>query len=1173
MKNNMLKNLKTFAIAGVLSVIALENSALGQGCCLTFPTNTPLNAFVTGYPNWSVPSGDHQQHGFTTPSSWFAVDVIDTNAAILPGIYPAWCVDQTHFLPVILTTIPGTYYSGTLISTCDALGLAYLPAHGGNPPVGPPPTVSLDTWKKVNYILNHKAGYYWWNVQVAINRLVGGLAPNDPINPPPLPTGYPPVDTNEVTAILNDVNANASTWISPCGGIVGVIYVIPDPVTNKPAQLIMLEVPCVCPTPTANCVTIDAVQGVPITPVTLVGSGGCAGAYTFSASGLPTGLTMSSGGTISGTPLASGTVSYTVTIKDSCGNQGTINCSVTVKCNGKIGDFIWQDLNGNGCQDTNEPGINGVQVSLYSGACGTTGTLIATTNTDSSGRYLFSGLCPGSYQVAITTPGGYTATTPNKGCVNPNLPRPNNQIDSKCNCAGISPCVICVTLTATNPVNLNVDCGYVCNGQIGDFVWNDLDGNGCQDAGEPGIQGVKVDLYVGCGVSGTPTMTTNTDVNGHYLFSGLCAGIYTVSFNAPAGYSRTVANAGCTKNGNPPYSNETDSKCVCAPGTPCGVCVPLTSANPLNLNVDCGYVVPPPPKLELIKSVDKNFVTPGGQATYTYIVKNSGAITITNITVVDDNGTPGDTSDDLLVATNITLAAGTSQTFTFTENLPLTMCATINGTNMVVGNLSTTVLPSGDIQVIYTQLAVNDNRYGTGATPATGWAKSQPFSNLTSSDKAEFRFTDTKGNVVFDFYVDYISAATKAIFPNGTVLYPSGYGTLGLSGGDGGLVKGGASNLLFATTSLTDNLMKPQFTNGFTVNSAPETAPLSGVSIPAGWNYKNSYTVIVSKKAFGTNGFGSVSIPLIHDSPPKIGTVNAITPTNCDNCIVNVAVVRGTAINGTPLTDTDTAEICFGTPPSCNVISTCTPPYPFASANPKTSIVFSEPECLVTNLLTTDANCKPTQIQVFYNDEHALTLGVRQVITKKKVGTVTSYTTNNYAVAPLSSNPGSVIAVSPATVAVGATVAQNGVDVSGRPIFPAMFITDITGNPANPYAGDWQYGGTPQPPTAVFGTWKGAVARVDTTVTPNTFTVTPDADPAKNNKILGPGSDPFILPAKMKTQGYSAEVRWDISGLKDNNGAALQSGHTYRLYFMVHDGDQNKTGGDVGQECGTITIP
>ncbi len=80
----------------------------------------------------------------------------------------------------------------------------------------------------------------------------------------------------------------------------------------------------------ANCVTITAVQGVTITPVTMTATGGTGTGYTFSASGLPSGLTMSSSGTISGTPTVSGTFNYTVTVTDSGGNKGTFNCSVTV---------------------------------------------------------------------------------------------------------------------------------------------------------------------------------------------------------------------------------------------------------------------------------------------------------------------------------------------------------------------------------------------------------------------------------------------------------------------------------------------------------------------------------------------------------------------------------------------------------------------------------------------------------------------------------------------------------------------------------------------------------------------------------------------------------------------------------------------------------------------------
>ena len=142
-------------------------------------------------------------------------------------------------------------------------------------------------------------------------------------------------------------------------------------------------------------------------------------------------------------------------------NPVNLNVDCGYVCNGQIGDFVWYDANGNGCQDAGEPGIPGVQVSLYSGACGTTGTLIATTATDSTGHYLFSGLCPGAYQVAITTPAGFTATTPNKGCKDTTQPPYTADRDSKCNCGGASPCITCVTLTVANPVNLNVDCGYL----------------------------------------------------------------------------------------------------------------------------------------------------------------------------------------------------------------------------------------------------------------------------------------------------------------------------------------------------------------------------------------------------------------------------------------------------------------------------------------------------------------------------------------------------------------------------------------------------------------------------------------------------------------------------------------------------------------------------------------
>src|ERR1043166_5741840 len=179
---------------------------------------------------------------------------------------------------------------------------------------------------------------------------------------------------------------------------------------------------------------------------------------------------------------------------------------------------------------------------------------------------------------------------------------------------------------------------------------------------------------------------------------------------------------------------------------------------------------------------------------------------------------------------------------------------------------------------------------------------------------------------------------------------------------------------------------------------------------------------------------------------------------------------------------------------------------------------------------------------------------MRRVIVKSATGT----TMTDYPITPLTSNPG--VALDPL---VGSTIPsgpQAGVDLAGRPMFPALFITDITSNP-NSLAGDWQFGGTAIPPHAVFGSWKGAVRTVDKVK--YQVTVTPDADPAKNNWNLATG-DP--VPSGLHNQGFGAEVRWEIAQL------GLQMGHVYRLYFMVHDGDQNKTGGDSGQGCATLHL-
>jgi hypothetical protein len=83
--------------------------------------------------------------------------------------------------------------------------------------------------------------------------------------------------------------------------------------------------------PTTACLVISATQGVALTSPAFVGQGGSGSGYTFSAVGLPTGLSMSATGVISGTSSVSGTFPYTITVTDSNHVSGTKLCSITVQ--------------------------------------------------------------------------------------------------------------------------------------------------------------------------------------------------------------------------------------------------------------------------------------------------------------------------------------------------------------------------------------------------------------------------------------------------------------------------------------------------------------------------------------------------------------------------------------------------------------------------------------------------------------------------------------------------------------------------------------------------------------------------------------------------------------------------------------------------------------------------
>jgi|GEM_PF-1348479 len=87
--------------------------------------------------------------------------------------------------------------------------------------------------------------------------------------------------------------------------------------------------------------------------------------------------------------------------------------NVTELCTGVIGDFVWEDLNKDGIQDVDEPGVPEVTVNLY--ICDDGNFLFDSTMTDANGLYLFDNLEPGDYYVEFVLPDGFAFTNPDQG--------------------------------------------------------------------------------------------------------------------------------------------------------------------------------------------------------------------------------------------------------------------------------------------------------------------------------------------------------------------------------------------------------------------------------------------------------------------------------------------------------------------------------------------------------------------------------------------------------------------------------------------------------------------------------------------------------------------------------------------------------------------------------------
>lgn len=188
-----------------------------------------------------------------------------------------------------------------------------------------------------------------------------------------------------------------------------------------------------------------------------------------------------------------------------------------------IGDFIWADTNGNGIQDNDEPGLNGIAVELWNVTTGLKVADFITQNhpiSNKPGYYLFDKLGDGQYKVKIPIGSGYDVTTKGAGS--------DPDKNSKFNTDGYTDIINLLDDTAL----LNIDGGYTHIYPISGTVFEDKDNDGIWNSlnDEP-FASYLVTLK---NSSNTVIATATTDSSGLYNFPLVFPGNYTIEVDVSA---------------------------------------------------------------------------------------------------------------------------------------------------------------------------------------------------------------------------------------------------------------------------------------------------------------------------------------------------------------------------------------------------------------------------------------------------------------------------------------------------------------------------------------------------------------------------------------------------------------------------------------------------------------
>ena len=187
---------------------------------------------------------------------------------------------------------------------------------------------------------------------------------------------------------------------------------------------------------------------------------------------------------------------------------GNADCTIVNTNNKLLGAIIgtkYEDRDGDGkLTDGDHHRLSGWTIQLKQG-----NTVLSTTVTDSRGNYRFLGLVAGTYTVSEVQKAGWIQTYPSSGSYT-------------------------ITLAA-GKVSKKDNFGNFKLGSISGMKYEDKNGNGKKDAGENGLSGWTINLKKG----NTTASTTVTRADGTYSFTGLTAGVYTLSEGSKLGWVQT----------------------------------------------------------------------------------------------------------------------------------------------------------------------------------------------------------------------------------------------------------------------------------------------------------------------------------------------------------------------------------------------------------------------------------------------------------------------------------------------------------------------------------------------------------------------------------------------------------------------------------------------------------